>query len=136
MGPATGRNMDLPDMSSMTARACSHCGEPIAPKARIDRTTCSPACRTRQYRKRLNARDGSVTPSGSVAARSDAPTGKEALGILNGAAGVSCEADRAASLARARRTRRPSDATAVGRPEQLGFWQRSTGLRDLTGAKQ
>ncbi len=128
--------MDLPDMSPMTARACSHCGEPIEPKARIDKTTCSPACRTRQYRKRLNVRDGSVTPSGSVTARSDAPTGKETLGVLNGAAGVSCKADHAASLARARGTRRPSDATAVGGPEQLGLWQRPTGPRDLTGAKQ
>jgi hypothetical protein len=46
----------------MKVRRCRCCKEPLPSWARIDKLTCSPACRTRLYRQRKDARDTFVTP--------------------------------------------------------------------------
>lgn len=54
----------------MTARVCLACGEPLLPSARIDKTTCGPACRARLCRTRKVACNTSVTRSGATTLRS------------------------------------------------------------------
>ena len=62
--------MDLPDVSSVTARVCLACGEPLLPSARIDKTSCGPACRARLCRSRNIAGNASVTPLSATTPRS------------------------------------------------------------------
>ena len=58
------------DVSSMSARVCLACGEPLPSWSRVDKTTCNPGCRTRLCRMRKAASNTSVTRSGAAEPRS------------------------------------------------------------------
>lgn len=61
----------------MTARTCVVCSEDLPSWARIDKTTCGPACRSRLSRARKASCNAFVTPLGAVAPRSGAGEGRE-----------------------------------------------------------
>jgi hypothetical protein len=65
------------DVPPMTARVCPACGSEIPSWARVDKTTCNAACRTRLSRTRTAPCNTFVTPSGPVAARSGGGEGGE-----------------------------------------------------------
>jgi hypothetical protein len=54
----------------MNVRVCLACGEPLLSSARIDKTTCGPACRARLCRSRNVAGNASVTPLSATTPRS------------------------------------------------------------------
>ena len=54
----------------MKGRRCLACGQALPSWVRIDKATCTGACRTRLCRQRKDARNTFVTPSGPVAPRS------------------------------------------------------------------
>jgi|GEM_PF-1528175 hypothetical protein len=61
----------------MTARVCLACGSEIPSWARVDKTTCNAACRTRLSRMRTAPCNTFVTPSGPLAPRSGGGEGRE-----------------------------------------------------------
>jgi hypothetical protein len=61
----------------MTARVCLACGSEIPSWARVDKTTCNAACRTRLSRMRTAPCNTFVTPSGPVAPRSGGGESRE-----------------------------------------------------------
>jgi predicted nucleic acid-binding Zn ribbon protein len=56
----------------MKTRRCLACGQALPSWARIDKLTCTGACRTRLCRQRKDARNTFVTGTKAVAPRSDA----------------------------------------------------------------
>ena len=70
LGAASGRDDAMRDVSSMSARVCLACGEPLPSWSRVDKTTCNPGCRTRLCRTRKVACNTSVTRSSATAPRS------------------------------------------------------------------
>ena len=67
-------------MATPQPRVCLACGEDLPSWARIDKTTCSTACRTRLSRLRTAPRNTFETPLGSVAPRSGGVKGREPVG--------------------------------------------------------
>lgn len=63
----------------MTARVCLACGEPLPSWARVDKTTCGPACRSRLSRTRKVPCNTFATPLRAVAPRSGGGEGREPL---------------------------------------------------------
>jgi hypothetical protein len=64
----------------VTARTCLACGELLSSSARVDKTTCGPACRARLCRTRRLASNTSVTPLGAMVPRSGGRTSTTPLG--------------------------------------------------------
>jgi hypothetical protein len=73
----------------MTTRVCLACGEPLPSAARIDKTTCGPACRARLCRSRNVAGNTSVTPLSATTPRSGHRTTARPPAGQTGLAGAS-----------------------------------------------
>jgi hypothetical protein len=82
------------DLPPMTARGCLACGSEIPSWARVDKTTCNAACRTRLSRMRTAPCNTFVTPSGPVAPRSGGQASREPPRVPIGAPGASGEPSR------------------------------------------
>ena len=63
----------------MTAKVCIVCGQDLPPWARVDKTTCGPACRSRLSRTRKVPCNTFATPLRAVAPRSGGGEGREPL---------------------------------------------------------
>lgn len=63
----------------MKTRRCLACGQALPSWVRIDKLTCTGACRTRLCRQRKDARDTFVTGRTAVAARSGVGSSNEAV---------------------------------------------------------
>ena len=61
----------------MKPRHCLACGQPLQPWTRVDKVTCTGACRTRLCRQREDARNTFVTGRTAVAPRSGAESTRE-----------------------------------------------------------
>ena len=68
------------DVPPMTIRACVVCREPLPAWARVDKTTCGPACRSRLSRTRKASCNTFVTPLRAVAPRLGVAEGREPIG--------------------------------------------------------
>jgi hypothetical protein len=75
----------------MNARVCLACGEPLLTSARIDKSTCGPACRARLCRTRKAACNTSVTRSGATTLRSGPRTSARPPAGQIGPSGVAGE---------------------------------------------
>lgn len=78
----------------MTARVCAVCGQELPSWARIDKTTCGSACRSRLSRMRTVSCNTFATPSAAVTPRSGTGEGREPVRVPMASLGASGEADR------------------------------------------
>jgi predicted nucleic acid-binding Zn ribbon protein len=93
------------DAESPAIRVCVVCGEDLPAWARIDKTTCGPACRSRLSRTRKASCNTFVTPLRAVAPRSGAAEGREPLRVAIGPPGASGASGPAAWLPMATESR-------------------------------
>jgi predicted nucleic acid-binding Zn ribbon protein len=77
---------------AMTDRPCVVCGEPLQSWARADKSTCSPACRSRLCRTRKVSRNTFATPLEAVALRSGGQASTRAVSGQTGSPGALREA--------------------------------------------
>ena len=68
------------DVPPMSPRTCVVCREPLPSWARVDKTTCGPACRSRLSRARKASCNTFVTPLRAVAPRLGVAEGREPIG--------------------------------------------------------
>lgn len=106
----------------MTSKVCAACGELLPLSARVDKTTCGPACRTRLYRQRKAARDGFVTPWRAVAPRSGGGNTKEPTGYPRAGRAAPFNPGTVAPLAMTGRPRRSPSASLDDTSQQLAIW--------------
>jgi hypothetical protein len=76
----------------MTAKVCIVCGQDLPPWARVDKTTCGPACRSRLSRTRKVPCNTFATPLRAVAPRSGGLASKEPVWSQAGPLAASREA--------------------------------------------
>jgi predicted nucleic acid-binding Zn ribbon protein len=79
-------------MASLLMRVCVVCGEPLPSRARVDKATCGPACRSRLSRTRKVSCNTSATPLEAVAPRSGRLASTQAVSGQTGSPGASREA--------------------------------------------
>jgi predicted nucleic acid-binding Zn ribbon protein len=82
----------------MSARTCVVCGQDITSWARVDKTTCGPACRSRLSRSRKASCNTFATPLSAMAPRSGGGEGGEPVRGPIAPPGASREPGRAAAL--------------------------------------
>jgi hypothetical protein len=80
----------------MSVRICVVCGEALPAWARVDKTTCGPACRSRFCRTREATSNAFATSLGATTARSDRQEGREPVRSQTGPLAASGEADQGA----------------------------------------
>jgi len=76
----------------MTAKVCVVCGQALPSWARVDKTTCRPACRSRLSRMRTAPRNTSATPLNAMAPRSGGSEGREPVRVPIAPPGASAKA--------------------------------------------
>lgn len=120
--PTPRRHVDLQNVSPMSARVCLACGEVLPSSARVDKTTCGPACRTRLYRRRQESCDGSVTPLRAVTVRSVGRRSKAPDSHQSGPDAAPSERGRVIPMTASGRSGQSHTAAIDDTAQQLALW--------------